>query len=71
MIKALLFDFGQTLVDSSDAFRVAEKEAQGRLFADMSPDTEGLSWKEFLGQYRAIRKEFHQKSNSKSPFLPS
>lgn len=63
MIKALLFDFGQTLVDSSDAFRVAEKEAQGRLFADMSSDTEGLSWKEFLGQYRAIRKEFHQKSN--------
>ena len=47
MIKALLFDFGQTLVDSADAFRAAEKEAQGRLFAEMSPDTKGLSWEEF------------------------
>jgi FMN phosphatase YigB (HAD superfamily) len=28
MIKAILFDFGQTLVDSSNGFRAAEKEAQ-------------------------------------------
>ena len=36
MIKAILFDFGQTLVDSADAFRAAEKEAKDRLFAQIS-----------------------------------
>jgi len=30
MIKAVIFDFGQTLVDSGDGFRRAEKEAQGQ-----------------------------------------
>jgi phosphoglycolate phosphatase-like HAD superfamily hydrolase len=28
MIKAVIFDFGQTLVDSAGGFRKAEKEAQ-------------------------------------------
>ena len=28
MIRAVLFDFGQTLVDSADGFRLAEKKAQ-------------------------------------------
>jgi len=28
MIKAILFDFGQTLVDAADGFRAAEKAAQ-------------------------------------------
>ena len=55
MIKAIIFDFGQTLVDSADGFRTAEKEIQNRIFTDL-----GLSSRdEFLAHYRKIRKEFH------------
>ncbi len=58
-IKAILFDFGQTLVDAADGFRKAEKEAQKKLFADL-----GLNRKEdFLATYRRIRKELHDRSN--------
>ncbi len=32
MIRAIVFDFGQTLVDSSEGFRAAEKEAQEKAF---------------------------------------
>ena len=47
-IKAVIFDFGQTLVDSADGFRQAEKEAQEKLFGHMA-----LSLKEkFLDRYR-------------------
>ncbi len=63
MIKAVLFDFGQTLVDSADAFRAAEKEAQDRLFSDMASRPEGLARADFMDQYRSVRKEFHQQSN--------
>ena len=31
MIEAILFDFGQTLVDSSEGFRTAERDAQQNL----------------------------------------
>ncbi|MFH1932921.1 MAG: HAD family hydrolase [Pseudomonadota bacterium] len=58
MIKAVLFDFGQTLVDSANGFRAAEKEAQARIFSDLSL----TSWENFLSSYRRIRKEFHDKS---------
>ncbi len=58
MIKAVLFDFGQTLVDSANGFRTAEKEAQTRIFSDVSL----TSWKNFLSNYRRIRKEFHSRS---------
>ena len=59
MIKAVLFDFGQTLVDSANGFRRAEKEAQEKLFKDLS-----LTLKdEFLENYRRIRKQFHDRSN--------
>jgi FMN phosphatase YigB (HAD superfamily) len=59
MIKAILFDFGQTLVDAANGFRKAEKEAQKRLFADP-----GLNKKEdFLATYRRIRKKLHDRSN--------
>ena len=59
IIKAIIFDFGQTLVDAADGFRKAEKEAQNRLFADP-----GLSPKEdFLETYRRVRKELHNRSN--------
>jgi HAD superfamily hydrolase (TIGR01549 family) len=59
MIKAVFFDFGQTLVDSADGFRSAEKQVEKKIFEDL-----GLtSWQEFLGRYRIIRKQFHEKSN--------
>ena len=59
MIKAVIFDFGQTLVDSANGFRRAEKEAQEKLFKNLS-----LTLKdEFLENYRRIRKQFHDRSN--------
>ena len=69
MIKAILFDFGQTLVDSADAFRAAEKEAKERLFSQLDTDPGGPSWDVFLTRYRGIRKEFHQKSNFSRPAI--
>lgn len=59
MIKAVIFDFGQTLVDSAEAFRAAEKQAEERLFDSLAL----TSWREFLENYRRIRKQFHEKSN--------
>jgi HAD superfamily hydrolase (TIGR01549 family) len=65
MIKAVIFDFGQTLVDSADGFRQAEKEAQGKIFRHMA-----LSIREtFLDRYRRIRKEFHDRSNFSRPAM--
>jgi len=59
IIKAMIFDFGQTLVDAANGFREAEKLAQKKLFADP-----GLSRQEdFLTTYRRIRKELHYRSN--------
>ena len=58
MIKAVIFDFGQTLVDSSDGFRAAEKEMQTRIFSDLRVSSRD----EFLSHYRIIRKEFHGRS---------
>jgi len=58
-IKAVIFDFGQTLADSADGFRQAEKAAQQELFSHLA-----LSLREpFLENYRRIRKEFHRRSN--------
>jgi HAD superfamily hydrolase (TIGR01549 family) len=58
MIRAIVFDFGQTLVDSSEGFRAAEKEAQEKAFAAL-----GLTDREaFLSVYRAIRTAFHARS---------
>ncbi len=59
MIKAILFDFGQTLVDAADGFRTAEKEAQSKLFANMSLTLHA----DFMDNYRRIRKALHTKSN--------
>ncbi|MBW2593061.1 MAG: HAD family hydrolase [Deltaproteobacteria bacterium] len=58
MIKAVVFDFGQTLVDSADGFRRAEKEAQSRIY----PDFENTSWTTFLNTYRKVRREYQEKS---------
>lgn len=59
MIRAVLFDFGQTLVDSADGFRAAEKELQEKAFADLDILSRDL----FLEQYRRIRTALHGKSN--------
>lgn len=59
MIRAIVFDFGQTLVDSADGFRAAEKEAQAKAFAAL-----GLTAREdFLDIYREIRARFHARSD--------
>jgi HAD superfamily hydrolase (TIGR01549 family) len=58
LIKAIIFDYGQTLVDAANGFRKAEKEAERRIFSHL-----GLaSWEDFLFNYRKIRKEFHSRS---------
>jgi len=59
MIKAVIFDFGQTLVDSSTGFRKAEKQAQRAIFKDL-----GLaSWEDFIDPYREVRTRFKGMSN--------
>ena len=58
MIKAILFDFGQTLVDSSDGFRQAEKDAQAVIFQDLAITGHDA----FKHHYRRIRSEFHERS---------
>jgi HAD superfamily hydrolase (TIGR01549 family) len=59
MIRAIVFDFGQTLVDSADGFRMAEKEAQRKACAAL-----GLTaGEEFLTVYREIRSRFHARSD--------
>ncbi len=65
MIKAIIFDFGQTLVNSADGFRTAEKEVQAKLFAGL-----GLTiWDDFLSNYRRLRKALHDQSNFSRIFL--
>jgi HAD superfamily hydrolase (TIGR01549 family) len=59
MIKAVIFDFGQTLVDSAEGFRSAEKQVEKKIFKDVAL----TSWQEFLENYRKIRKQFHEKSS--------
>ena len=59
MIRAVVFDFGQTLVDSADGFRAAEKELQKKAEAVLPPSLrEG-----FLDIYRRIRSRLHDRSN--------
>jgi len=59
MINAILFDFGQTLVNSADGFRKAEKEVEILIFEDLGVE----SWPNFLSDYRKFRQEFHARSN--------
>jgi len=57
-IEAVIFDFCQTLVDSAEGFRSAEKAAQKKIFADLAL----TDWDGFLTVYRRIRTEFHDRS---------
>jgi HAD superfamily hydrolase (TIGR01549 family) len=59
MVEAVLFDFGQTLVDSAQGFRKAEKKAEMEIFEDLGVG----SWEEFLSSYRRFRQELHARSN--------
>ena len=59
MKKAVIFDFGQTLADSADGFRLAEREAQFEIFSRLGIP----SWDEFRKRYRLIRKSFQDSSN--------
>ena len=63
MIKAVIFDFGQTLVNSASGFRKAEKEVQAEIFSDVVSISELNSREAFLNVYRQIRKRNHDKSN--------
>jgi HAD superfamily hydrolase (TIGR01549 family) len=65
--KAILFDFGQTLVNSADGFKAAEKEAKEKLFADLGSDR--VPWDLFVAEYRKVRKAFHQESNFSRPAI--
>ena len=58
MVKAVIFDFGQTLVDSADGFRAAEREAQDKIFAAL----EGVERDRFMAVYRRVRKAHHERS---------
>jgi len=59
MIRAIVFDFGQTLVDSAEGFRTAEKEAQRKAATALGPMDEEA----FLALYREIRSRFHVRSD--------
>ena len=58
MAKAVIFDFGQTLVDSAEGFCSAEREAQDRIFAAL----EGVGRDRFMDVYRRVRKAHHERS---------
>jgi len=58
MVKAVIFDFGQTLVDSADGFRAAERDAQDKILAAL----EGVERARFMDVYRRVRKAHHEQS---------
>lgn len=58
LIKAVLFDFGQTLVDSAQGFRRAEKTAQAKLLADLRRSRPNLPRSAFMERYRELRRRF-------------
>lgn len=58
MIEAILFDFGQTLVNSADGFRTAERDAQHKLIMDLGD----VPWDQFIDCYRHTRKTLHDQS---------
>ena len=58
MTRAVIFDFGQTLVDSADGFRTAESEAQERMLAAL----DGVERARFIDVYRRVRKAHHERA---------
>jgi len=57
MTKAVLLDFTQTLANSTDGFRAAEKQVEIWIVADL-----GLSsWDDFIAGYRELRRQFNDR----------
>ncbi len=69
MIKAIIFDFGQTLVDSAEGFKFAEKIAKEKIYLNLSLNLNGDPWDNFLTQYRQIRKQYHSESIFSRPAI--
>jgi len=69
MIKAIIFDFGQTLVDSADGFRSAEKIAKEQIFSHLFPHANESQWQTFLKEYRLIRKNHHARADFSRPSI--
>ncbi len=61
MIKAVIFDFGQTLVDSAKGFKLAEKIAKEKIFSSLFSDKD--KYQNFVAAYRKIRTSFHARSD--------
>ena len=59
-IKAFVFDFGQTLVNSAEGFRTAEAWIQNKLFEHI--DTRS-TWDTFLAAYRSKRRNYKDNVN--------
>ena len=60
MIKAVVFDLTQTLINSADGFRAAEKAAQKQISDDLNPS----SHDDFMAIYRQVRARFHNASKT-------
>ncbi len=69
MIKAILFDFGQTLVNSADGFKQAEKKAQAWIKTDLFGNGSTRKESAFMDAYRRIRKDFHNRSVFSRPAI--
>jgi len=63
LIKAVLFDFGQTLVDSAQGFRQAEKAAQEKVLKDLRRSRPNLPRSAFMERYRELRRRFQAQSD--------
>ncbi len=61
MIKAIVFDFVQTLGSAADGYKTAEKKSQRDLFERIG--TIGISWDEYIEDYRKERKEHFSRSD--------
>lgn len=59
VLRSVVFDFGQTLVDSSQGFRAAERTAQQRLLTVL-PDVDP---QDFMARYRTTRSGFKNASS--------
>jgi HAD superfamily hydrolase (TIGR01549 family) len=69
MIKAIIFDFGQTLVDSAGGFRAAEAYAKTLILTDIFPEADSAQRELFIAAYRRIRKEHHTTSRFSRPVI--
>ncbi|MDX9800673.1 MAG: HAD family hydrolase [Spirochaetia bacterium] len=61
MIKAIVFDFVQTLGTASDGYKAAEKKAQKKLFEKIGINSS--CWDEYIDLYRKERKEHFERSD--------